>query len=195
MDNGSYVPLIIDVEASGFGAGSYPIEFGVALSSGVGFSMLIRPEPDWVHWDARAQQLHGLKRSELMASGHVIRDVANRFNSLLNGQKLYSDGWTVDKPWITTLFHAARVPMQFSVHPIEQIMCESQFEIWDDTKQQIIERSNDSCHRAGNDAYIIQQTYANTRAQVSNDSVKQNKFPHSDFADKGIYSARAVGMN
>jgi hypothetical protein len=167
MSNLIYVPSIIDVEASGFGANSYPIEIGVTLSSDVRSSMLIKPEPDWLHWDNHAQKLHGIERCTLETTGRSIGEVAAHFNTLLAGQQLYSDGWSVDKPWICKLFHAAHVPMQFSVHPIEQIMCESQFDVWDATKQQLMNQASHHRHRASHDALIIQQTYIQTRAMVS----------------------------
>ena len=49
-------PLIIDVEASGFGGASYPIEIGVALDDGHKYCALILPEPEWTHWDAAAER-------------------------------------------------------------------------------------------------------------------------------------------
>lgn len=42
-------PLIIDLEASGFGRDSYPIEVGVALDYDRKFCSLIRPQPQWAH--------------------------------------------------------------------------------------------------------------------------------------------------
>jgi hypothetical protein len=39
------VPAILDVEASGFGRGSYPVEVGYVLEDGVSQCMLVRPEP------------------------------------------------------------------------------------------------------------------------------------------------------
>jgi|GEM_PF-72468 len=173
MNNGICVPSIIDIEASGFGAASYPIEFGVCLSSDVRCCMLIKPEPDWVHWDNQAQQLHGIDRSTLETRGRSVQEVAVHFNALLAGQVLYSDGWVVDKPWISRLFHAARVPMQFSVQPIEQIMTELQFEIWDETKRQLTEESSEHRHRASHDALIIQQTFLRSRALSNNGANKQ----------------------
>ena len=44
-------PYIIDVEASGFGNGSYPIEVGVVLNNGEKFCTLIVPAANWTHWD------------------------------------------------------------------------------------------------------------------------------------------------
>lgn len=53
-------PIMLDVEASGFGRGSYPIEIGLAFPDGTSVAYLLRPEPDWVHWDEGAEQVHGL---------------------------------------------------------------------------------------------------------------------------------------
>ena len=51
-------PYIIDVEASGFGPRSYPIEVGVAMEADRRFSALIAPASDWTHWDDEAEQVH-----------------------------------------------------------------------------------------------------------------------------------------
>jgi hypothetical protein len=45
----SEVPSILDVEASGFGAGSYPIEIGYISGDGSSYCTLIRPAPTWTH--------------------------------------------------------------------------------------------------------------------------------------------------
>ena len=79
-------PQIIDVEASGFGYDSYPIEVGVVLSNGLRFSRMIRPLPDWTHWDASAESLHGISQKELQRHGHNPFEVARELNELLAGQ-------------------------------------------------------------------------------------------------------------
>ena len=45
---------IIDLEASGFGSSSYPIEVGIVLPNGQTYCSLIVPEPDWRHSSAFA---------------------------------------------------------------------------------------------------------------------------------------------
>ena len=50
-------PTVLDIEASGFGRGSYPIEIGYCLPNGDTFCTLIKPEPEWQHWDAEAEKL------------------------------------------------------------------------------------------------------------------------------------------
>ena len=51
-------PAVLDVEASGFGRESYPIEVGYVLSGGQTYCSLIRPLPEWTHWDPQAERVH-----------------------------------------------------------------------------------------------------------------------------------------
>ena len=44
-------PTILDLEASGFGRGSYPIEIGFVEAGGLPFCSLIQSAPDWEYWD------------------------------------------------------------------------------------------------------------------------------------------------
>lgn len=156
-------PPIIDIEASGFGDFSYPIEVGVALENSRKFCSLIVPAPDWTHWDLDAEKVHHVTRTMLQNHGKPLRDVAAQLNALLAGRTLYSDGWVVDKPWLTTLFHAARTPMQFRVSPLELILSEYQMEHWHRTKDHVIGGMDGARHRASYDAWAIQETYRRTR--------------------------------
>jgi hypothetical protein len=155
-------PFIIDVEASGFGSASYPIEIGVALNDGRKFCTLIIPAPDWTHWDEEAEKIHQVSRNILEAYGKPINEVADQLNEMFAGMTLYSDGWVVDKPWLTTLFQAAGRPMKFSVSPLEMILSEKQMAVWHDTKDKVIIEMNLTRHRASNDAWIIQETFKQT---------------------------------
>ncbi len=155
-------PYIIDIEASGFGGLSYPIEVGIALEGGHKFFTLISPAPDWTYWDADAERIHHISRSTLQTSGRPAYEVAEKLNELLEGKTLYSDGWVVDKPWLTTLFYAARTPMRFSVSPLEMILSEEQMAQWHDVKNAVLAESKLIRHRASNDAWVIQQTFKKT---------------------------------
>jgi len=86
-------PSIIDVEASGFGSDSYPIEIGVVLTSGERYCSLIVPVTEWTHWDAQAAKLHGITRTFLKQNGRPVTEVAQALNSLIEDQTVYSDGW------------------------------------------------------------------------------------------------------
>ena len=156
-------PLIVDVEASGFGGFSYPIEVGLALEGGAKFCTLIAPAPDWTHWDEDAEQVHRVSRDILETYGRPLRDVALFLNEILAGRTVYTDGWVVDKPWLTTLFHAAGVSMDFSVSPLEMILSPDQMAVWHETKDRVIEDMELTRHRASFDALIIQETYRRTR--------------------------------
>lgn len=155
-------PFIIDIEASGFGGGSYPIEIGVALDDGKKFCTLIMPAPGWTHWDADAESVHHIARKTLETCGKPVDQVARSLNQMLGGATLYSDGWVVDKPWLTTLFYMAGEPMQFEVSPLELILSEQQMEIWHETKEALLKESQLERHRASNDAWLIQQTFKQT---------------------------------
>ena len=155
-------PYIIDVEASGFGGSSYPIEIGVALEDGKKFCTLILPSPDWIHWDESAEKIHRISRDILETYGTPIDEVTDKLNEMLNGLTLYSDGWVVDKPWLTTLFHAAGKPMSFEISPLEMILSEEQMANWHATKDEIIADMKLARHRASYDAWIIQETFRKT---------------------------------
>src|SRR5690606_28804075 len=74
------LPAIIDLEASGFGRGSYPIEVGFALEDRLVYSFLIKPAPGWEHWSEEAEQVHGITRELLQRDGKSPREIALRMN-------------------------------------------------------------------------------------------------------------------
>ena len=157
-------PAIIDVEASGFGPSSYPIEIGLALSDGARFSSLIQPLPEWRYWDPEAEKIHHLSREALNRHGKSAVDVARNLNMLLEDRTVFSDGWVVDKPWVDLLFYAAGVHLRFSVSPLERILSEAQMALWHRTQRQVIAELNLQRHRASTDAMVVQETYQRTRA-------------------------------
>lgn len=158
-------PFIIDIEASGFGSTSYPIEVGVALNNGEKFCTLILPAPEWIHWDEEAEKVHRVSRDLLKRVGKPIQEVADWLNERLEGMTLYSDGWAFDKPWLITLFHAAGRQMKFTVSPLEAILSEQQMDIWYETKDKVTQEFDITRHRASNDAWIIQETFRQTQAK------------------------------
>ena len=68
-------PTIIDIEASGFGSYSYPIEVGVVKYDGERYCALIKPEPDWDHWCDKAEAVHGISRDLLSEHGKSPRAI------------------------------------------------------------------------------------------------------------------------
>jgi hypothetical protein len=160
------LPNIIDIEASGFGFDSYPIEVGVADFQGKRFCTLIEPDEKWTFWDDSAEKVHNITRENLHECGKRVIDVAHQLNELYEGQTLYTDGWVVDKPWINTLFQTARIQMKFSVSPLEMILNEAQMAVWHEEKEKVITELQLTRHRASNDAHIIQETFRRTALSV-----------------------------
>ena len=72
-------PIIIDIEASGFGAESYPIEIGVVLGDGAKYCSLIEPRPEWTHWDPAAETVIINSGDGLKTYGRSMT-VADRLN-------------------------------------------------------------------------------------------------------------------
>ena len=160
---GTETPIIIDIEASGFAAKGYPIEVGVALEDGTTFCSLITPAPDWTNWDVEAEKVHRVARDILEVYGRSVHEVAVTLNQILRGKTAYSDGWEVDKPWLTELFWKAGIPQQFWFSTIDMIMTPAQMRKWHDTKDEIIREMDGNRHRASLDAILIQKTYMMSR--------------------------------
>lgn len=162
MEDDLWCPIIIDVEASGFGAGSYPIEIGVVLNNGSSYCSLVLPEPTWTHWDEQAQKVHGITREILYAHGKQVKQVAQELNHLLNGKQVYTDGWGVDRSWIALLYEYAGIPQRFQLETIRKILTEEQVPLWHPTQNAVTEELQLPRHRASTDALILQRTYQRT---------------------------------
>ncbi|GMR08418.1 MAG: hypothetical protein BMS9Abin26_1423 [Gammaproteobacteria bacterium] len=160
-------PCILDIEASGFGPFSYPIEVGIVMSSGEKYCSLILPSPDWTYWDKEAEEVHHVSREILEEHGKPMADVANQLNKHLAGQTIYSDGWVVDQPWLTSLFYAANISQQFRLSALEMILSEDQMHVWHDTRDIVTRELGLTRHRASTDAVIIQQTYIRTHTNTN----------------------------
>lgn len=153
------LPLVIDVEASGFGMGSYPIEVGVALPDGTGRCFLLRPEPEWSHWDLQAEQVHQISRDQLIENGLPVREAAELLNRWVDGRMAYSDGWGVDRAWLSLLFATAGVAQGFRLETIRALLSEAQADLWGDTRRKVGRDMNLRRHRASTDARVLQMTY------------------------------------
>ncbi|MCF6253141.1 MAG: hypothetical protein L3J38_00120 [Thiomicrorhabdus sp.] len=156
------VPSVMDVEASGFGGASYPIEIGVVLEDGSRYCSLIKPAEEWTFWTAEAEGVHHISREVLHQHGKPLRVVAEELNAFLSGKTVYSDGWVVDSPWVHHLFDTAHVSQAFRLSPLEMILTEPQMEIWHETKEALLQHCEHKRHRASFDASIIQQTFVKT---------------------------------
>jgi len=150
----------IDVEASGFGAGSYPIEVGVALANGQSHCTLIRPEADWLHWSQEAESLHGISRDILLIKGKSTLKAALLLNEWLAGKTVYSDAWGNDSCWLALLFEEAGVRQRFKLDSVVSLLTSDEMMRWQHKKEQVIRSMQLKRHRASSDAKILQQTLA-----------------------------------
>lgn len=153
------MPAIIDLEASGFGRGSYPIEVGIALADGSVHALLIKPADGWDHWDEKAEAIHGITREYLQAHGKTPREVAIFLNDLCSGLTLYSDAWSFDSSWLGRLFDEAEIIQRFKLDTLTRLLSEDDMSVWSDTKDAMVKQLGLEMHRAANDVMLLRETY------------------------------------
>lgn len=150
------LPALIDIEASGFGKGSYPIEIGFVDPAGALFCALVQPQDDWSHWDLEAAELHGIARPLLRTHGRPCRWIAEQLNERLAGQTVYCDGWAQDYPWLSRLFDAAESAPAFRLDDVRTLLSEAQALRWHDVVEQVRAELSLGRHRASSDAKVLQ---------------------------------------
>jgi hypothetical protein len=109
MDDLPWPVMVLDFEASGLSAASYPIEVGVCLWRSPadpleGWSTLIRPTDDWLRngeWSVASQNIHGIDRGEL-DGGLTPTDTVAIFDGILDAahdRMVWVDGGPFDLHW------------------------------------------------------------------------------------------------
>jgi hypothetical protein len=154
---GTTAPAVLDLEASGFGRASYPIEVGFVLPNGGVGCTLIRPEPGWTHWDASAERLHGIRRETAVRAGRSARDVAGWLNRHLSGLIVYCDGWAHDYPWLGMLFEAAGQRPTFRLEHLQRLLDDERRARWDAAVASARDAVGRDRHRASVDARALQR--------------------------------------
>ena len=156
-------PVVLDIEASGFGRDSYPIEVGCVMPDGRAFCTLIRPEPGWLHWDPDAERVHHISREATLRHGRPAADVARLLNDRLAGMTVYSDGWANDYTWLGALFEAAGSTPSFRLENLRVLLSEREANHWHVVKQQVAREMRLQRHRASADARVLQATLLRLR--------------------------------
>jgi len=159
------IPTIIDIEASGFGRNSYPIEVGFVLPDRKTHCYIIRPGDGWIAWDESAEALHGISRGTLEKHGREPLEVALRLNELLAGETVYSDAWGQDISWLGKLYDLIDAPQLFRLESLGCLLTEGQTNQWHETKAKVAEELDLRRHRASSDAMILLETYVRTRGK------------------------------
>ncbi len=113
----------IDLEASGLGPASWPIEAGFCFAEGAPESWLIRPMPDWAQsaWDKKAETLHGIDIDALAKTGRPVDEVCERLNQALKEAVVYSDAPDWDEFWLYRLFSAAGMRQAFKLSDFNEV--------------------------------------------------------------------------
>lgn len=158
-------PTVLDVEASGFGRNSYPIEVGFVLPNGHGFCTLIQPEPEWTHWDPQAESVHHIPRRLLLERGLPATEVARLLNVQLLGQTVYSDGWANDFSWLGALFDVAGMSPRFKLENLRSLLREEEADHWHQVKAEVAGERGRQRHRASSDARLLQLTLQRVRVR------------------------------
>lgn len=151
------LPCVLDVEASGFGSQSWPIEIGWALADGRSGCLLVRPPPAWTHWDEAAERVHGIRREVLERYGHAPSEVAARLNTELGGLTVYCDGWGHDYSWLARLYEEAGMVPAFRLEPAARLLGDTQLGALDEAHRRAFDELAVQRHRASNDARALQR--------------------------------------
>jgi hypothetical protein len=105
------LPCFIDFETSSLRPDLYPLEVAWSLPDGSIEDHLISPASikEWTDWSLESQEIHGIRRRELLEDGKEPAFVCERINRQLAGRLVYSDNSTFDGGCLTKLFRAASV--------------------------------------------------------------------------------------
>jgi hypothetical protein len=155
--------IFLDIEASGLGSGTFPIEVAYASSIGDKSEYLIKPTIDWLNhgsWCSNAEhRIHKISRNMLIEEGVTVLDVANALNKALCGKLVLCNDLEYDGVWITHLFKAANIGVQFTLTDIRYL-----YEYWGEDKANAFKKAYESlvpktCHRALPDAERFVQAF------------------------------------
>lgn len=117
-----WYPCFIDVEASGFGPGSWPLSIAWCNNQGEIRTALLQPQPAWTHWDPAAEGVHGISRERLQREGLPLPEVAARIGSDLRGALAFSDAPDFDAAWLGTFYEALGKPMPFRLDHADDLL-------------------------------------------------------------------------
>jgi DNA polymerase III epsilon subunit-like protein len=147
---------VIDIEASGFGRASYPIEIGFVRSDGRSFCTLVRPQMHWTHWDAGAEAVHGIARETLVSHGRGVGEIAQRLNQDLGGLTVYCDGWAHDYPWLAALYEEAGLAPAFRLESVRALLDDDRLARLARARREARAALGLARHRASSDARALQ---------------------------------------
>lgn len=150
----------VDVEASGLGPQSWPIEVGWGFAGGEPRSMLIRPADNWsmTAWEKAAESLHKISPTRLLGEGHSPIETALVLNAALADATVYSDAPDYDSFWLFRLYDAAGVKPNYRLHDLADLL----IPVWTGKPEDLVaaaSRTAPHIHRAADDVRHLQEMY------------------------------------
>lgn len=111
----------IDIEASGLGDNSFPLEIGWTKDGIDIHEFFIKPHVSWdiEEWDPNAENLHGISKDFILENGINSIDIALIMNEHLSGYTLLSDSHLNDIKWINKLFVSNEIKREFKIVSID----------------------------------------------------------------------------
>lgn len=106
---------LIDIEASGLGSQSYPIEIAIVdIDSDFSWTALIKPAPDWRdgEWDEISEEIHGISRDMLNTDGFPAHEVAAKVWEIVKDGIVYTDALEMDGYWLSRLAACATASLE-----------------------------------------------------------------------------------
>lgn len=152
-------PSILDFEASGLDAASYPIQVAVLLEGEQEHDWFIQPEANWSYWDPVAEEIHGYSRDEIVAKGKPVADVAVELNRALEGQIIFCDALEWDSFWLRRLYDAAYIKPKFELHDLSELLTPLQLKAFRLEVEKISASGTYRHHHAEEDVKLILQAY------------------------------------
>jgi len=109
----------LDIEASGLGPSSFPLEVGWAFLDGPSGSRLIKPASGWNYpdRDPLADELHGITWQQIDTEGLAAWEVAAALEQLLGGGRstVFSDAPQMGGFWLDRLFEQFSAERSFQL--------------------------------------------------------------------------------
>ena len=150
----------IDLEASGLGPQSWPIEIGWGFVGWGPRAMLVKPADAWSMkaWEKSAEELHQISIDQLLREGKPPLEAALVLNAALGGAEVYSDAPDHDGFWLYRLYEAAGVKANFKLLDITNLLAPLAISTPDDLvkRAQAIEPHT---HRADQDVRHLMALY------------------------------------
>jgi hypothetical protein len=171
-------PAFLDIEASGLGNTSYPIEVAWSDSRATVHTYLIRPDENWTSWDMEAERIHGISRDELHDRGLSPAEVCQRIRTSISGVTAYSDAPELERFWMNRLFQAGEggnspiLVLGVSQIPEIRTICYERG-LYNRLKEQAIEAEG-KIHRAASDVRILMSVFKGAKAHPRNQKSEQD---------------------